>query len=114
MPLVNPRFIRYLIRYAPDFDVVIPASPKGLEPLCAIYSKNCLGPIETQLRQGELKIIDFFPAVRVKVIRLTEITYLKDPSLAGLFNINTPRDYQKVTKSYERLQKVTEGYSNPQ
>ena len=73
----------------PRFDVVIPETSKGLEPLCAVYSKKCLRPIERQLARQDFKIRRFFPKNRVKKIS-EQLLRQKDPVLLSFFNINTP------------------------
>jgi molybdopterin-guanine dinucleotide biosynthesis protein A len=76
-------------------DVIIPETLNGMEPLCAVYSKRCLKPIENNLIQKELKIKQFFKKVRVK--KLPEnILREKDPDLISFFNINTPDDLAKA------------------
>ena len=84
MPTIEPKLIKRLLTVRKKYDVVIPQTRKGLEPLCAVYSKECLPHIVRQIRNDNYKIIDFFDQVRVKTIRLK-----KD----GLLNVNTPKDY---------------------
>ena len=72
-------------------DVIIPETLNRMEPLCAVYSKRCLKPVENNLIQRELEIKQFFKKVRVK--KLPEnILREKDPDLISFFNINTPDD----------------------
>jgi molybdopterin-guanine dinucleotide biosynthesis protein A len=73
----------------PKWDVVIPATEEGLQPLCAVYSKRCLRPIERQLAEGNAKIIDFFSQVRVKEVPEERLRQA-DPHLLSFFNVNTP------------------------
>ena len=78
-------------------DVIIPETLNGMEPLCAVYSKRCLKPVENNLIQKELKIEQFFKNVRVK--KLSEnILREKDPDLISFFNINTPNDLARAKK----------------
>ena len=51
-----------------SYDVVVPRTEDGLQPLHAIYSKNCLEPIKEVMEKGKYKIIDFYPMVKVKMI----------------------------------------------
>ncbi len=94
-------------------DIVVPETAKGLQPLCAVYTKTCLPPIEKQLlresataledtgepqerilRQG-LKILNFYDSVRVK--RIPEQTLRRvDPDLLSFFNVNTPEDFAQA------------------
>jgi molybdopterin-guanine dinucleotide biosynthesis protein A len=75
----------------PNIDIVIPATSKGLEPLCSVYSKKCLKPIEQQLIKQDLKIQKIFEKVRVN--KLPEnILRQNDPDLLSFYNINSPDD----------------------
>ncbi|MBI5778184.1 MAG: molybdenum cofactor guanylyltransferase [Planctomycetes bacterium] len=84
MPNIETKLIKRLLRNYKGYDVVIPETRKGLEPLCAVYSKKCSPFIQEQIRQGNYKIIDFFDKAKVKTIRLNR---------DGLFNVNTLKDY---------------------
>jgi molybdopterin-guanine dinucleotide biosynthesis protein A len=95
MPFLNPALIRYLIQLSPKFDVVIPKTADGLQPLHAIYSQKCLPFMEDLLKQNNLKIIDFFPRVKVREVPTEEIS-LHDPQLSSFLNINTPEDLKKI------------------
>lgn len=87
MPIIKTGLIKRLLNNYKGYDVVVPKTRKGLEPLCAIYSKECLPFIERQTKKSNYKIIDFFDKIRIKTIRLNR---------NGLFNINTIRDYRLV------------------
>jgi len=93
MPFVNTELVRYLARFADDYDVVIPMSRNGLEPLHAFYSRTCVPHIEEQLGRGNPKIIDFFPHVRVRRISVEEMSEI-DPEELSYFNINTREKYE--------------------
>jgi molybdopterin-guanine dinucleotide biosynthesis protein A len=75
----------------PKWDVIVPITEEGSQPLCAIYSKRCIKPIEHQLRNEDPKVIRFFPKVRVKEVPEARLR-LADPHLVSFFNINTPGD----------------------
>lgn len=91
MPFLNPSLLRYLIQVSPTYDVIIPRIKDELEPLHAIYSKNCLVPIQQQIEQGKLKVRDFLDQVRVRYVEEAEINRF-DPEKLSFFNINTPAD----------------------
>ncbi|MDP2726350.1 MAG: molybdenum cofactor guanylyltransferase [Dehalococcoidia bacterium] len=95
MPFLNERLLAYMIQQMPDFDVIIPRLEGVLEPLHAIYSKSCLGPMKSLLDNDHLKIIDLFPQMRVRYIEEEEITPL-DPQRLSFFNINTTADFQRA------------------
>ncbi len=73
------------------WDVIIPVTEEGNQPLCAIYSKRCIKPIERQLKNKSPKIVKFYPKVKVKEIPETRLRSA-DPDLISFFNINTPED----------------------
>lgn len=97
MPFLNRALLRYMIRLAADFDLVIPRLGNKVEPLHAVYSKGCLAPIEGLLKQDNLKIIDIFDLVRVKYIEAEEINRF-DPKHLSFFNINTEADLKIATE----------------
>jgi molybdopterin-guanine dinucleotide biosynthesis protein A len=99
MPFLDLRLLRYMILSSPGWDVVIPRVGELIEPLHAIYSKECLQPMEQLLSAGCLKIVDFFPEVRVRYIEEQEVK-LFDPQCLSFFNINMPADIEKA-KSLE-------------
>ncbi len=77
-------------RGGPDAGSKLPtAKDSNLHPLHAVYAKQCLQPIETHLRAGDLRIISFYPEVRVRVLSQIELEQL-DPKHLSLFNANTP------------------------
>jgi molybdopterin-guanine dinucleotide biosynthesis protein A len=96
-PFLQKDLVQHLLQHIdPQVDVVIPEPSKGFyEPLCAVYSKACLKPIEAQLHQGRLQIIRFFRQIRLKSVPQTELRQ-SDPDLVSFFNINTPADLQKA------------------
>ena len=95
MPFLDLRLLRYMILLSPGQDVVIPRVGGLTEPLHAIYSKRCLQPMERVLSAGGLRIIEFFPEVRVRYVEEQEIR-LFDPQCLSFFNINTPADLEKA------------------
>ncbi len=83
-----------------DVDVVVPETHAGFEPLCAVYSKNCLKPIEQQIIQNKLRIRQLFKNRRVKKIS-EKMLRKQDPDLISFFNINTPQDQEKAEKMFK-------------
>jgi len=95
MPFLNKDLIRHLIDLAPGYDIVIPKTQDGLQPLHAIYSQKCLPFMEELIRQDNLKIIDFFPRVKKREVPNEEILPL-DPTLASFLNVNTPEELARI------------------
>jgi len=106
MPFLNPSLLRYLIEVSPDFDVIIPRNREGmLEPLHAIYSRDCIDPINLQLQQDVLKIDEFLGQVKVRYVEEEE-TGEFDPQHLSFFNINTPADLDKARAILEQINEL--------
>ena len=93
MPFLKESMIQYLIKQANEYDVIVPRTEDGLQPLHAVYSKNCLESIKNIIGMGKYKIIDFYPLVKTKIIEESEFISL-DINLnlmrESFVNINTP------------------------
>ncbi|MCR4288889.1 MAG: hypothetical protein NUV86_01320, partial [Candidatus Scalindua sp.] len=90
--------IKYLKDLTKEYDVVIPKSEKGLEPLHAFYSKKCIDPIKRELDENNLRIISFFPHVNVKIVELNSLPP-SDSFKNSIKNLNTRDEYEDVTKN---------------
>ncbi len=97
MPFLRDGLVRHLLSLREGYDVVVPRLEWGLEPLCAVYSRACLKPVERLLGRGDLKIINFFPEVRVREVAREDITPF-DPGLDSFLNINTPEDLVQANR----------------
>jgi molybdopterin-guanine dinucleotide biosynthesis protein A len=95
MPFLKSGVIRLVVDRADEGDVVIPLVGGQYETLHACYHKRCLVPMEERLRQGRLKIIDFFDRVRVVTIEEAEIRLRGDPSTVFM-NVNTPAELERA------------------
>ena len=93
MPFLNLSLLRYMITLAPEYDVVVPRTRQGIEPLHALYSKACLPAMERLLQGDHLKVISLYPHVRVRYVEEEEIETL-DPQHLSLFNVNSPHDLE--------------------
>jgi molybdopterin-guanine dinucleotide biosynthesis protein A len=106
MPFLNVSLLRYMQGLAADYDVVIPRVGGLTEALHAIYSKNCLPFMERQLRMGDLRIVHFFPQVRVRYVEQEEIETF-DPEHLSFFNINSQEDLERARAIWRREQSPT-------
>jgi molybdopterin-guanine dinucleotide biosynthesis protein A len=91
-PFLNPVLLRYLAGLRSGFDVVVPLNREGYpQSMHALYSKACAGPIRQRLEADRLKVIGFFPDVRVREVGADEIDLI-DPERWSFTNVNTPED----------------------
>jgi molybdenum cofactor guanylyltransferase len=93
MPFVNRRLVRYMYSQRAEYDIVVPRVSAGLEPLHALYHRNCLDPLRQALEKGQRRVISFYDSLRVRYIEGTELQDL-DPLELSFFNINTPEDLE--------------------
>jgi molybdenum cofactor guanylyltransferase len=97
MPFVNTLLLRYMIDVCEGFDFVLPRVNGLFEPLHAIYSRNCVKPIESILNQGKKVIVELFNYVKVKYIEAEEVDKF-DPQHLSFFNINTQAELELAKK----------------
>jgi len=95
MPFLHKELISHLVRLSPAYDIVIPRTDDGLQPLHAVYSQKCLPFMEDLLRRGNLKILDFFHRVKKREVLTGEIIPL-DPRLSSFLNLNSPDDLARI------------------
>ncbi|HTY81475.1 MAG TPA: molybdenum cofactor guanylyltransferase [Dehalococcoidales bacterium] len=95
MPFVNAELLRYMAEVSQGYDFVLPRVEGLFEPLHAIYSKDCIGPIEKIFQNGSKVIIELFNYVKVRYIEVEEINKY-DPQHLSFFNINTNEELERA------------------
>lgn len=99
MPFLKADFLQYMAGVR-DADVVIPRSTRGLEPLCAIYTRQCAGSIRARLERGALEASVLPDGLRIQEIG-PEILSAHDPDGLMFVNVNTPHDYERARARVE-------------
>lgn len=95
-PFLNPDLLRYLIDLRQGYDVVVPLNDEDYpQSMHAIYGKACAVPIRQRLEADRLKVIGFFPDVKVREVRPEEIDHY-DPQRWSFINVNTPEDLARA------------------
>jgi molybdopterin-guanine dinucleotide biosynthesis protein A len=100
MPYVTPEFLEFLLgaAAAADVDGVVPASAAfGYEPLCAVYKRSCLVPMECALRAGRRRISEVFPSLRLRTVPPAEWHHY-DQEGRLLQNLNTRDEYERACR----------------
>jgi molybdopterin-guanine dinucleotide biosynthesis protein A len=100
MPFLNSALLSYMAGLSPGFDIVVPRIGEILEPLCAVYSQDCLTPIRSLLERGELAVRRLFSLVKVRYVEEKELKRF-DPECLSFFNVNTRA---KLKEARSRLQ----------
>lgn len=95
LPLISTPLIERLMGEPGDADVVCYRTPRGVEPLCALYARRCLSTIEEHIQRGEYSLQRLLEALQVKMLPSVEEE--------ALFNLNTPKDLRLVQERVSRL-----------
>jgi molybdopterin-guanine dinucleotide biosynthesis protein A len=96
-PFLSVSLLKYMTQFCPAFDIVVPRIKDEVEPLCAVYAKNCLAPIQELLERDKRQIRRLFNMVKVKYVEEDEINSF-DPEHLSFFNINSQDDLDKARK----------------
>lgn len=109
LPFLKKEVIQTLLHSVTErTDVLVPETPDGIQPLCAVYSKRCLMHVEALLKARQFKIRMFYPKVRVTRFPEKELR-AADPRLVSFVNINSPEELAAA----ERIEKTkTDGQGN--
>lgn len=94
MPFVSPQLARLELDVlaAEGWDVVIPTTLEGLEPLHTVYRREtCIPAIERALQEQKRRMISWFGDVRVRELSLEEVRVV-EPELRAFMNVNTPEE----------------------
>ena len=93
MPFVTESLMRLLARgLTPEAGAVVPEGPQGPEPMCALYTRQCIGAVEDALNRGDLRMTALVAHLpRLVRIPLDEIARIGDPARL-FFNVNTQED----------------------
>ena len=89
MPFLQGNLIRHMVEIKADFDAVVPKVDWKIEPLHAIYTRNCLPAIKKLIDRQRYQIIKFFDNVKVRYVKEEEIRSF-DPMLKSFLNVNSP------------------------
>ena len=98
LPYLTCEWLNWLLAFvtASDAQIVIPKTATGrLEPLAALYRKECAEPVIATLRRGTRKVTDAIAALRVQVVGEEEWQQI-DRDGRVLRNMNTPQEYEEA------------------
>jgi molybdopterin-guanine dinucleotide biosynthesis protein A len=101
MPLFTGELATYLLERREGYDVIVPEIRSRWEPLCAVYSRNCIEPIGNCLQADVRKVYRFYPQVRVLKISEAELKLVGDVEEL-FYNLNTPEDFNSLVLKGKR------------
>jgi len=93
MPYPDARILELLVSHRNGFDAVVPRTPKGYEPVFALYHKRCLPTMAEMLQKGQYRIYDFYQQLNIHFLDWHQ---LPDDWQRSLQNINTPDQLARV------------------
>jgi molybdenum cofactor guanylyltransferase len=97
-PFLNVTLLQSLIDQREGYDVVVPLALDGYpQSMHAIYGKGCLEAIKKNLDADKLKMIGFFPDVRVLEVSGDAIDQF-DPQRRSFMNVNSPEDLAEAER----------------
>jgi molybdopterin-guanine dinucleotide biosynthesis protein A len=98
MPFLSPEVISLLFDLAVGFEAAVPAGPKGLEPLHAVYEARRMAlACQRALELGERRIQSPLRELRCNSVSLERLKKL-DPGLLTFFNLNTIEELQEAER----------------
>ncbi len=95
MPFFSAELVSRFIELCQGYDAAAPFINGQWEPLCAVYSRECIKPIEQALINNRRNVYQVLP--EVNVLKVSE----KELNLIGarqevFCNMNTPDDYARI------------------
>lgn len=105
MPFLSAELAKIMVELSRGYDVTVPQHGDYLQPLFAVYDKNCLPAVEEALNNGRHKVVDFYSRVRVKYVSEALLKGAADIDTV-FFNVNTPLDLEKARIIEKKRDKV--------
>jgi molybdenum cofactor guanylyltransferase len=103
LPYLTAEWLDWLLARAADSSaqIVMPRTSNGLEPLAAVYRRECAAPVVNALERGIRKVSDALAEFRIEIVPESAWSKL-DPEGRVLRNMNAPPDYEEAKKWLER------------
>lgn len=99
MPFPSERLLSRLLESAAEYDAVLPESDgrRGVEPLFAYYSINCLPAIEQAMARDDRRMIGFHRDISVQRIPIEDVRTYGDPEILFM-NVNSREDLERAQR----------------
>lgn len=103
LPYLSAEWVDWLLARAMESNqqIVMPRTAGGLEPLAAVYRRECAEPIIAALHRGIRKVTDAMEQLRLELVTESDWRDI-DPNGRVLRNMNTPEDYEEARRWLER------------
>lgn len=98
LPFISVSMLRQLAQLPPNFDAAVPLW-KGLpQPLSAVYRRNVLPAIQTQIESGDFRVRRLLDRLQVWWLEESQLG-ASDADQHCFTNINHPADWQRILQS---------------
>lgn len=105
MPLVTSEIITFISSYNSDKNIILPEENGRIQQLCGVYSKLLIPIIEDIILESEKNlnikgsIYELIQRVSTETVNVESLIFYNK----NLFlNMNTPEDYERIKKIYEK------------
>ncbi len=95
MPLVRTELLQWLLKCRNAVDAALPVVNGLVQPFPGLYSRDCVGAIDSLLASGKSAARDLAQACHVTLVDEETIRKL-DPGLLTFRDIDTPGDFEAV------------------
>ena len=97
MPFLSEPLLAHLVSVGGAFDIAIPRTSRGYEPLCATYSRRSAGALRRLLEDKRFRLSDVarIPGLNVREVGRNELERF-GPDEVLFFNLNTPDDHARA------------------
>jgi len=106
MPLLNSELLNLMWEIPTWAPVVIPGTPRGLEPLHAIYHKSLLPIVDHRINSGNLSLQSLLEDMPCHIVSPADILKIC-PSFKCLTSANTPEKLARLKRHYSSIEPFT-------
>lgn len=101
LPCLPENWIRWLLARALDShaQLIVPQTAQGMEPLAALYRRDCAAPLTAALAHGVRRISDAWGSLRVQTVVEQDWSAIVASSDFWR-NLNTPEDYARACRDW--------------
>lgn len=109
MPFLSTEVLQRLAAVS-GADVVVARSARGIEPLCAIYTRRCMDDIRARIARGAYEASALPAGVQIAEVGVEDVFVF--------VNVNTPHDHERAKGLVERQlepkeDRITTGRDRP-
>lgn len=98
IPDIRTETLQQIISHSETEDATVPLHDGLSEPLCAVYSKNCIVEFKKCLDKREFRLRDALKNLSVNYVQFIPGEHF---SVDGFANINTPMEFEKRKQKVE-------------